>query len=608
MKRILLKLALIYAFAAVPLQAVSDDNLIATKAHDPQWLNLIHYKDSFFSSSFQVDEDSFYLSEERTPEQELYATISEFKNTPETQCLFPARKLWIEQSFSGNDFPLVQCDEFDAYKQAFKADSISLVYASGYLGNPASMFGHLLLKLNSGEDVELLDNTFNYGAEVPDDENKLKYIIKGIFGGYPGRFTNQLYHHHMLTYTESELRDLWEYRLKLSQEQVDFLLAHLWELNNVKFTYYFFDENCAYQIAKLLELVSKDKLTPSYKAWMMPIDVINQLASESGDMVSSVIYHESRQERLYRRFQQLDNHERDVLTELISVPSHRIIGMLKKLTDEEQKRIIDVLYDYYAFLERKNSGLSEEEHNRRNILLGHRFTLSASVNKWENEVKQAPHQGTASTMVQVSSLYNNEFKSATEFRFRVNFYDLLNINAARIPFSSLNALDTTFIYSHEYNRLKLKNLDVINIENLNVSNTGLEQDESYAWSFSLGYKATSNKCFDCSDIYTRGYIGKGYELFSQSAYYMALAAEVQFPNPQELNMFVGPEIGLVLLESPSWVSTLKYIGYFELTNNSQYQNLWTWEQRFLENRNFDIRSKISYNQDFEYRLQFSFYW
>ncbi|MGR5455270.1 Lnb N-terminal periplasmic domain-containing protein [Vibrio alfacsensis] len=608
MKRIIFKLAFVSLLATVSLQAVSGNESIATKAYESQWLKLIHYEDSLFSSSSRVNTDSFYLSKERTPEKELHATILAFKNKPKAQCQFPARKLWIEHSFPEHKFPLVQCDEYDAYREAFETNSMSLVYASGYLANPASMFGHLLLKFNFDEDADLLDNTFNYGAQVPDNDNKLEYIIKGIFGGYQGRFTNQLYHHHMLTYTESELRDLWEYRLDLSQEQVNFILAHLWELDNVNFTYYFFNENCAYQIAKLLELVSKDKLTPSYKAWVMPIDVIDQVASASGNMVSSVIYHESRQEKLYRRFQQLDNHERDVLVGLISTPLKNIIITLESLTTEEQKRVIDVLYDYYAFLEKKNNGLNDEEQSRRNSLLGHRFKLSPSLTKWGNKKRQAPHLGTASTMIQLSPLYNNAFKSATQLRFRVNYYDLLNINSARVPFSSLRALDTTLIYSPRYNHLKLRALDAINIENINVSNTELEQDQSYAWSFSLGYKPSSNKCFDCSDIYTRGYIGKGYQLFSQSATYISLAAELQFPNSQTLDLFVGPEVGLVLLEAQNWVSTLKYVGYLELTNNSQYQNTWTWEQRFLENRYYDIRSKVSYNQGFEYGLQFSYYW
>jgi len=67
--------------------------------------------------------------------------------------------------------------------------SVSLVYATGYLGNPASYYGHVLLKINSDGDTQtaLEDQAINFGAIIPDNEGMVSYILKGLMGGYESR-------------------------------------------------------------------------------------------------------------------------------------------------------------------------------------------------------------------------------------------------------------------------------------------------------------------------------------------------------------------------------------------------------------------------------------
>ena len=253
----LIKLILIAACCVMSNTVLSGDKG-TTKKYDlaamsslPTWLSLIHHEKGIFTASSEVTSPSFFLaiSGQTDPEAELKATIEAFTKTPTAQCRFPARKLWLNSVMPNVLFPVANCPEYQQYIQAFTADSVSVVYASGYLGNPASMYGHVLLKFNASGKTELLDNTFSYGAMVPDSDNKLVYIYKGITGGYQGHFANQKYHHQNLAYSETELRDLWEYKLRLPKEKVEFLLAHLWELENTSMTYYFFKQNCGYQLA-----------------------------------------------------------------------------------------------------------------------------------------------------------------------------------------------------------------------------------------------------------------------------------------------------------------------------------------------------------------------
>ena len=575
------------------------------------WRLLIHHEQGLLLSGSSVTSPSFFLSPNGNddPEQELKATIQAFTETPSMQCRFPARKIWLTSVMSDMSFPKVNCPEYQQYIDAFRTDSISVVYASGYLGNPASMYGHVLLKFNAGGRTELLDNTYSYGAMVPDSENKLVYIYKGISGGYQGHFANQKYHHQNLVYNEAELRDLWEYQLALPQEKIDFLLAHLWELENTSMTYYFFKQNCAYQLAKLLELVVDTPLLAPKKIWVMPYDLVMMLnRPEAQSFVNRVIYHESRQEKLYNRFSQLNSDEKNSVESIIELSVDETLTVIRSLEEEEAKRVIDTMYDYYAFLEVKHDGLSETEVVKREKLIAERFNLPAGQTRWKQPNKQPPHKGQNTAMLQLSPLYNEAFGEGVNLRFRANYYDLLNINAARIPFSELTTFDLNLLYTAEKNSWSIREITLFSIVNLNVSQTGLVEDEFYAWAISAGYKPNNLSCIKCSDMYVSGFLGKSLSLADNSAGYLALAGEIQFSDLSHGSAYVGPEVGAVLYMTPYWVTSIKAGIGSNLNEIGEHKNYLKWEQRFFQNRNFDFRTLVQYDEVFEYSINFSMYW
>ncbi len=505
--------------------------------------------------------------------------------------------------------PKVDCLNYKAYMQAFSSESVSLVYASGYLGNPASMYGHLLLKFNSAQNHEFLDNTFNYGARVPDGDNKFVYIYKGITGGYAGEFTNQKYHHQNLTYNESELRDLWEYRLGLPQQKVNFLLAHLWELENSNMTYYFFTENCAYQLAKILEMVMEKPLIAKGKAWVMPFDLVMMLNKpETNAFVDDVIYHKSRQEQLYQRFSQLNEKEQETIGRILDASVFDIQKEFDEHSPNDVLQIIDTLYDYYAYIDVKNDGLDDEQAAKLKALLSLRFSLPASDTYWKASKQTPPHKAQNTTMFQASPLYNEAFGEAWSLRFRANYYDLLNVNAARIPDSALNTFDLTLLYTNEEDSVQLREFTLIDIINLNVSQTGLPDDSELAWGISAGYKPTALNCIDCSDTSFEGFVGNSWKPFENLVGHLALAGDLQINSLKDINLYGGPEIGGVLTVTPYWVTSIKLGGFFNISKKWQYDNHLTWEQRFFDHQGFDVRTSVRYDKGFEYAAHLSIYW
>ena len=57
------------------------------------------------------------------------------------------------------------------------------MYVTGYLKNPASFFGHTLIKFNTLKGTQqnnLLDSTLNYGADTNNDPDYLIHNEKAI--------------------------------------------------------------------------------------------------------------------------------------------------------------------------------------------------------------------------------------------------------------------------------------------------------------------------------------------------------------------------------------------------------------------------------------------
>jgi hypothetical protein len=565
------------------------------------WLGLLHYNNK---ESSEIMSSDFFIHDQGSviPSSEMSATVNAFFNSPKKQCRFPARKIFIEKELEIN-FPHVNCEKFNAYKNGLEAKSISLVYASGYLGNPASMYGHLLLKINKENQHDLLDNTFSYGARVPDSDNKLEYILKGIFGGYQGFYSNQKYHHQTLTYNESELRDLWEYRLNVSDESIDFIIAHLWEMQEVGMTYYFFRENCAYQLAQLIGMDTNLNLNRLKKPWVMPYDIIKN--GKKTGLIEKTFYHESRQEALYNKYDQLIADEKIIVHDIIENGDTK---RLDYLSEKSAKRVIETLYDYYSYISNKNDGLTPNQKKIRQSLIHKRFILKSGASKWQDRAPTSPEGATPSTLLQLAVFNNNKLGSGQEIRFRASYYDWLNINSARIPFSSLESGDIRFRYYNQEKSWRLEQLSLFDIKSLNASETGLPEDNEYAWRLAMGYGSVENSCQSCMTGYLEGFWGESKRITTNSAAYVALGANVQEYSESNSWFSLGPEVGWIWNPSSTWASSLTLAHHRFIDDIDTHIHHIKFDARYSINQSWDVRSAYSFDGDSEYSLKLSYYW
>lgn len=159
------------------------------------------------------------------------------------------------------------------------ATSVSIVFASQYSGNPASIMGHTFLKFNDPKIPENLLPTINYGADVPDDEGPIGYVFRGLFGGFEGQYGLESFFQKKKEYRDIENRHLWEYEFLLSPDELQSLKAQISaEFSAKKRPYYFLDQNCSFELIQQIEKVRKGpRFTDKTYFFVLPHETIRWL-------------------------------------------------------------------------------------------------------------------------------------------------------------------------------------------------------------------------------------------------------------------------------------------------------------------------------------------
>ena len=337
-------------------------------AHHPTWLKLLHFEGRLPQSVVLADD--FFLSPEgrSDPQAELRATLEAYflpwkqDTDGHPRCRFPARYYWLSRQLPLPGYTLKEphCRRLSTWALLDRVKSVSLLLVSGYLGNPASTFGHALLKLNtdsSDDDYGLFDLTLNYGALIPQNENALRYVARGLFGGYEAGFSDRYFYTQDLVYSHTEFRDMWDYRLALSDHQRTLLILHIWEIIGRKFVYYFLTKNCAFRLAGLVDLVVDDLVIERARLWYLPVQMFHRLnaidaaktSSGNGTLVETVRFIPSSKRVLAHRMQRLTAQEIRAMNAIIRSGPPSLTTHLKGFSDERKTVILDSLLAYHKY-------------------------------------------------------------------------------------------------------------------------------------------------------------------------------------------------------------------------------------------------------------------
>jgi len=348
-------------------------------ADQPYWRRLLHDRRNLFGYyESEVDDPHFFLDSRgrKNPSAELDATLTAFfeppvidSDTQHPQCRFPARYAWLKDQLGfDNRLQEQACPRFEQWRDSMNAASVTVIFASYYMNNPSSMYGHSFLRLNGKGHTaseHLLDYTVNYAADV-NTHNGILFAIYGLTGGYRGRFSTMPYYAKVQEYNNLESRDLWEYALTLDPAAVDRMLRHLWELGNATLAYYFLNRNCSYELLPVLE-VADPSLHLIDRFWFkaIPTDTLRMILQQPG-LVSGVVLRPSHVSKMLAARERLSPEEIKVAEKLVKDSDAQGPKDLAPYAPERKAAILDSAYDLFryrtGFSRDQPSGVQEQDH------------------------------------------------------------------------------------------------------------------------------------------------------------------------------------------------------------------------------------------------------
>lgn len=344
------------------------------------WHVLLHYHRRVGGGlESEVDGADFFNAPDgkHGPEAELAATLAAFFAPPpgdpevqHPQCRFIARYAWLDGQlgFDPARLPPRLCRRYSAWSGSLRPRAVVLVFPAAYLNSPPSMFGHTLFRLDTPDRPELVDYALNYSALVPEDEGPF-YAVKGLLGFFPGRFSLLPYYAKVKAYAEIENRDLWEYELALTPDQIDRMLMHTWELGPTYFDYFFVKENCSYHLLSLLEAARPDlDLTGRFHLWTAPTDTLRAVVAVPG-LVSDIRFRPSRGTVIRYEQDALPKPQVRLARALAAGKMAPDGAEVAALPPESRAKVLDLGHDYLLYREAEADDPDPALAARRNALL-----------------------------------------------------------------------------------------------------------------------------------------------------------------------------------------------------------------------------------------------
>lgn len=430
-------------------------------SQDPQWLALLHYQSQFIGrDESTIDTENFFLNKngKYDASAELEATINLFENSEDTEkkCLFPARYKWLkQQGVVSKPFP--KCPEWESFYDDIRPAGVTLLFTNAYMNNPASLFGHTLLRIDTArQGTQLLAHGANYGA-FTGEQNGLLFAVHGLTGGYYGGFTVKPYYDIINQYNNIENRDIWEMNLDFTSEELDMLMAHLWEVGQAQSRYYFFTENCSYMLMEVLDAVRPSlKLAKDFPAHAIPLDTMKAVQSRSG-LVKGVHYRPSRQNKILYRYQQMTPEQKESYKKLIKDQN----------TDDPSLSagVLETAYQYvqYQYVAEK---LELSDYRKQSFsLLRRRNQLGR-----DDGLKELS-EGKNPLLAHGSSAFGGGFgwKRGTAFQqinARPAYTSLLDNSYGLLSGAEINFLNVTARHYDNDNKFVLEKFDLVGIKSL----------------------------------------------------------------------------------------------------------------------------------------------
>jgi hypothetical protein len=523
----------VYANSAVIQKAIE------AKLYEKRyWKLLLHIP----SDVSEIDDARFFFAPSGASDAkaELVATLEAFYDDSRLDdeaalCKFPARGAWLKERLDLQDLPNVNCQEYESLKKRVDPVSVTMVFPSAHINSPASMFGHTFLRINSSYNSRLLSYAINYAADAdPKKENGVMFAIKGLFGGYYGKYSLLPYYEKLKEYRDTENRDIWEYDLDLTSQEVERMFAHIWELKDTQSYYYFFTENCSYNMLWLLEVAREELHLREYFGYqVIPLETVFPLQEEG--IITQKHYRPSKRSNLVWFEKVIENENLEKPHKLIESSLDVESFLEDSSLDVAQKRVvleaaIELLE--YSF---KSNELSKEEH----LELFHKLTTARAtlgVSKMQNDI--LPHNPLEGHRAMRTTLTQGEREGhgLTQLGFRFAYHDTEESHVGFLRGTGIEFGD--LLVSRTAEKTYLEKATIISIDSYTQNSPYVK---GFSWRTKIGWdrkylNEKTNFSFN---------VGVGYSVGNDLGYIYAMADPYLLYTSKALGG-VGASVGAVL--------------------------------------------------------------
>ncbi|PKF31996.1 Lnb N-terminal periplasmic domain-containing protein [Acinetobacter proteolyticus] len=567
------------------------------------WLRLM-YADQKQNSEVAYS-GYFYAKDGQTNlKSELQADIRalfvEAADNQSIRCKFPARSHWLMQQLNieTGQLPKANCNEFEEWINQIKPYKATLIYATDFMGNPSSMFGHTLLRLDPKDQkqLNLVSYAVNYAATVRGEDN-WSYAWKGLTGQYPGEYSLMPYYRKVKEYGDFESRDLWEYELNLTPEETRFLVEHIWEMQHVSFPYYFVSDNCAYRLLGLIDLVRPNlNLKQQFNYAAIPIETLK--AVDQQDLVKEVVYRPALETQLLAQAKQHGSALAKVAHRVAFTETDKVQPILKAYQPQDQAKILEMAYDdlYLQYISHKVDADFAQPQLRQ--LLAQRSQIDIEKQRQEPiRPKKQPVEGhhARNLSVNIGEVQGQKF---VELGHRQAYHDLIDPQGGYRVGTQLLFLDGSLQYRDD--KLKLEHLDLLSINSYNP----IQPFKSpLTWGFNLGWKQEAIEKGQFSEDTQHGVMNLnmqvGYSLADydrRNLCYAQLQSHIQGGKNLDKGWRVGagPTVGCMNL----WTDNINSVVQIELP---YWQDQSQWNLRIGTQLQYSLNANnaLRINWDFE---------
>jgi hypothetical protein len=447
------------------------------------WEVLLHYKPAGSGIKSLVDDPRFFNAPDgsHNPEAELFATLAAFfqegvkEDEEHPRCRFIARYTWLREQLAIDEqrLPRASCAKFEKALAAVNPRSVVLVFPNTLINLPSSMFGHTLLRINTQYESDLLSHAVNYAA-ITGDSLGLFYVFKGIFGFYHGRYSNLPYYEKVQEYSDLEHRDIWEYHLNLTPDESYRVFLHIWEMKEFYANYYFFDQNCSFNLLFLIEagrpsLRLTDEFYGKLHFWVIPVDTVR--AAQKFGIIERVTYRPSRATRILRIASDMDTDLRDMSKEVVRGERKPASVMTEDLTLEQKREVLDLAAELTQsrFSGRK---LEQEQYQKQflEVLAARSILGTPPTDPYPIATPTPPDQGHLSSRLRAGGGYRTG-SWFTELEWRPAYHDITDLDEGYVKGAQINFMDLSFRYYFDEDKLRLHRWHVIDIVSLSPWNS-----------------------------------------------------------------------------------------------------------------------------------------